>query len=99
MSRTFMLAASAALLLVNGCMRAEKSAQQPAGPPAAYFDNASHPDAWSGGARKITISTPKGPHQLWIKRVGNTEAQAAAADWGPRPKPLLSRGHGPLSSG
>ena len=41
------------------------------GPPAAYFDNSSHPDAWSGGARKITISTPKGPHQVWIKRVGN----------------------------
>jgi proline iminopeptidase len=40
-------------------------------PPASYFDNRGHPDAWSGGVRKITIATPKGPHQLWIKRVGN----------------------------
>jgi proline iminopeptidase len=38
---------------------------------ATYFDNRGHPDAWSGGARKLTISTPKGPHQVWIKRVGN----------------------------
>ena len=37
----------------------------------AYFDNRGHPDAWSGGARKIAISTPKGPHQVWVKRVGN----------------------------
>jgi proline iminopeptidase len=71
MSRTLNLAASAALLLIAGCMRAEKPASQPAGPPAAYFDNSAHPDAWTGGARKITISTPKGPHQIWIKRVGN----------------------------
>jgi len=40
-------------------------------PPASYFDNKTHADAWSGGARKITISTPKGPHQVWIKRTGN----------------------------
>ena len=36
-----------------------------------YYDNAGHPDAWSGGVRKIVISTPKGPHQVWTKRVGN----------------------------
>ena len=42
-----------------------------AAPPASYYDNSGHPDAWSGGARKITISTPKGPHQVWVKRVGN----------------------------
>lgn len=40
-------------------------------PAATYYDNAAHPDAWSGGARKITITTPKGPHKIWIKRVGN----------------------------
>ena len=40
-------------------------------PPESYFGNGSHADAWSGGARKITISTPKGAHQVWIKRVGN----------------------------
>ena len=25
----------------------------------------------AAAARKISISTPKGPHQVWIKRVGN----------------------------
>src|SRR4029079_12406887 len=71
MSRTLLLAASTALLLVGGCMRAEKPAGQPAGPQAAYFDNANHADAWSGGERFIPITTPKGPHKVWIKRVGN----------------------------
>ena len=40
-------------------------------PDATYYDNAAHSDAWSGGARKITIATPKGPFKIWIKRVGN----------------------------
>ena len=40
-------------------------------PPASYYDNAHHPDAWSGGVRMIPISTPKGPHKVWTKRVGN----------------------------
>ena len=40
-------------------------------PPASYYDNARHPDAWSGGVRMIPISTPKGPHKVWTKRVGN----------------------------
>jgi len=71
MSRTLLMAASAALLAVAGCTPTAKSAEQHSGPPAAYFDTKGHPDAWTGGARKITISTPKGPHQLWIKRVGN----------------------------
>ena len=71
MSRTLMLAASAALSLLAGCTPTTKTADQPAGPPAAYFDVKGLPDAWTGGARKITISTPKGPHQVWIKRVGN----------------------------
>jgi proline iminopeptidase len=58
---------AALLILVSG-----SSASGAAGPPgASYYDNAAHKDAWSGGARKITISTPKGPHQVWIKRVGN----------------------------
>jgi len=67
MSRTLWIAASAGLL-ITGCNRPQQEQQ---GPPAAYYDNKAHADAWSGGARKITISTPKGPHQLWIKRVGN----------------------------
>lgn len=48
----------------------DKRAAQ-AAPPASYYDNRGHPDAWSGGARMVPITTPKGPHQVWIKRVGN----------------------------
>jgi proline iminopeptidase len=70
MSRTLSLAASAALALLSGCRQAERNGVEGA-PPASYYDNSGHPDAWTGGARKITISTPKGPHQVWIKRVGN----------------------------
>ena len=70
MSRTILIAASTALLLVTGCKQAQ-SKEAAAAPPASYFDNSGHPDAWSGGARKIDISTPKGPHKVWIKRVGN----------------------------
>jgi proline iminopeptidase len=40
-------------------------------PPAAYFDNSAHPDAWSGGARMIPIHTAKGDFNVWVKRVGN----------------------------
>ena len=29
-------------------------------PPASYYDNSGHPDAWSGGARMVAIATPKG---------------------------------------
>ena len=61
--------ASAALILIAGCRYSENTKGD--GPPASYFDNAGHPDAWAGGARKITITTPKGPHQVWIKRVGS----------------------------
>jgi len=68
MSRTLWIAASAGLLITAGCNQPQQAQDAPS---AAYYDNASHRDAWSGGARKITISTPKGPHQLWVKRVGN----------------------------
>ena len=51
-------------------------------PPLAYFDNAGHPDAWSGGARMIPIHTPKGDLNVWVKRVGNN----------PRMKLLLLHG-------
>ena len=71
MSRTLLLAASAALALVSGCREADKRSAQMSAPPASYYYNNGHPDAWAGGARKIIISTPKGPHQVWIKRVGN----------------------------
>ena len=56
-------------ILVASCRRAESDGYHR--PPASYFDNGAHADAWTGGARKLTISTPKGPHQVWIKRVGN----------------------------
>jgi proline iminopeptidase len=35
---------------------------------SAYFDNAGRDDVLSGGARRITISTPKGPHWVWTKQ-------------------------------
>ena len=68
MNRTIALVGTVALLLA-GCRRAEPA--ESVTPPASYFDNSGHPDAWTGGARKITITTPKGPHKVWIKRVGN----------------------------
>jgi proline iminopeptidase len=70
MSRTFLLAASAALLLA-GCMRSPSHREPQAGPPTSYYDTSGHPDAWSGGARLVPISTPKGRFHVWIKRVGN----------------------------
>ena len=71
MSRTMLALASAALLLSACDREATAGKAEAAAPPASYFDNSSHPDAWSGGARKIAITTPKGPHQVWVKRVGN----------------------------
>jgi proline iminopeptidase len=71
MSRTILLAASAAFLLISsGCTDrgATKSAD---GAQASYFDNSGHQDAWSGGARMVPISTPKGDFKVWVKRVGN----------------------------
>lgn len=53
-----------------------------AAPTADYYSRAGHPDAWSGGARMIEISTPKGPFHVWVKRVGNN----------PRLKVLLLHG-------
>ena len=92
MSRTLMLAASAALLLTGSCYQSRPARRRAAqGPPASYYDNSGHPDAWSGGARKITISTPKGPHQVWIKRVGNNPQPEAAA--APPAGPALSHAY------
>lgn len=55
----------AALGLMAACSK-------PAGtPPAGYYDNSGHPDAWSGGVRMIPIYTPKGEFHVWTKRVGN----------------------------
>jgi proline iminopeptidase len=77
MSRTKWALASASLMLLAACYRepqasAGRSANsQPSAVPASYYDNSSHPDAWSGGERYVEITTPKGPHKVWIKRVGN----------------------------
>ena len=71
MRRSILTLAGVSLVLA-GCRYATAPKQgEAAGPPASYFDNKGLADAWSGGARKITISTSKGPHQVWIKRVGN----------------------------
>jgi proline iminopeptidase len=68
MHRSVMALACAGLLLASGC---RDQAPAASGPSASYFDTGAHPDAWSGGARMIPIATPKGPHQVWVKRVGN----------------------------
>ena len=71
MSRRFLIAASAALLLVGGCNRPQPAAEAQAEPPASYYDAGAHADAWSGGARMVEIATPKGKFHVWVKRVGN----------------------------
>jgi proline iminopeptidase len=43
-------------------------------PSANYYSTHGKPDAWSGGARLIEISTPLGPYKVWTKRVGNNPA-------------------------
>jgi proline iminopeptidase len=75
MSRTLLALASAAALLASGCYRDKpaggSAAVDTAAVPASYYDNSAHADAWSGGERFIPITTPKGPHKVWIKRIGN----------------------------
>jgi proline iminopeptidase len=43
----------------------------PAAEKGSYFDNSGRTDVLSGGVRKIQIQTPKGPFNVWTKRVGN----------------------------
>jgi proline iminopeptidase len=77
MSRTKWALASASLMLLAACYREPQASagpsahSEPSAVPASYYDNSSHPDAWSGGERYVEITTPKGPHKVWIKRVGN----------------------------
>ena len=71
MSRTILLAASAAFLLISSGCTDRAATKSPDGPPASYFDNSGHEDAWSGGARMVPISTPTGDFKVWVKRVGN----------------------------
>lgn len=58
------------------------SAGSAAPPPASYYDRAANGDSWSGGARMLEISTPKGKFHVWTKRIGNN----------PRLKVLLLHG-------
>jgi proline iminopeptidase len=37
----------------------------------SYLDYAGRDDVLSGGSRMIPISTPAGPHRVWVKRIGN----------------------------
>jgi proline iminopeptidase len=74
---------SIGLLLVLGSLLGcccALAADAPA--PSAYFDSSGREDVLSGGARLITIQTPKGPFKVWTKRVGNN----------PRIKVLLLHG-------
>jgi proline iminopeptidase len=41
---------------------------------AAYLDSSGRDDVLSGGAKLITIQTPKGAFRVWTKRVGNNPA-------------------------
>jgi proline iminopeptidase len=36
-----------------------------------YLDYSGRDDVLGGGARMIPVSTPAGPHRVWVKRVGN----------------------------
>jgi proline iminopeptidase len=69
MNRSLLMLASAGLLVVAGCRNAEDGRAD--APPASYYDNSGHEDAWSGGARMVPISTPRGNFRVWVKRVGN----------------------------
>jgi len=58
-----------------------------AAPPASYYSREGRADAWSGGARMISIHTPSGDFRVWTRRVGNN----------PRLKVLLLHG-GPAAT-
>ena len=63
MSRTMFLAASLALACLAGCRNEGSATKNAEGVPASYYDTSAHPDAWSGGARKITITKTAGEWQ------------------------------------
>lgn len=58
-------------LALGVAAQAEQPSPTPAEPLASYLDNSRRADAWSGGERFVAISTPDGPHKVWIKRTGN----------------------------
>ncbi len=58
-------------LVLAACTSAPAPNQSAA---SAYLDNTGRADALSGGVRMIPITTPKGPFNIWTKRVGNNPA-------------------------
>ena len=69
------LLACAAALCLSACTAEapapRDAAEQRPIQPAAYLDYSGRPDVLSGGARLIQVNTPKGPFNVWTKRVGN----------------------------
>jgi proline iminopeptidase len=39
-----------------------------------YLDYSGRDDVLGGGARRIPVNTPEGPHRVWVKRIGNNPA-------------------------
>ena len=71
-SRLLPLAAPLAAALVACTTQSAAPAAEAGGAaPGGYFDVARRPDALSGGARLIPVTTPKGTFNVWTKRVGN----------------------------
>ncbi|MEJ8756052.1 proline iminopeptidase-family hydrolase [Pontibacter sp. H259] len=60
-------------LILQACSEPEEAKTTEASSPALtnYLDYSGTEDEFSGGARKIKISTPKGDFNVWTKRVGN----------------------------
>ena len=58
-------------LLFLVCLLALWTGLAHAEPPASYFDAPKDEAPLAGGARMITIDTPKGKFRVWTKRVGN----------------------------
>jgi len=52
-------------------LAAQEAAPAPAMPLADYLDNSGRADAWAGGEQLVPITTPDGPHNVWLKRIGN----------------------------
>lgn len=57
------------VFLLQGCTKPDTPAADAGG--NAYLDSSGRSDVLSGGARLISINTPKGKFNVWTKRVGN----------------------------
>lgn len=84
--RTAIIFLVAALMAACAQNATQQNTAEPDTAPR-YFDNAGRTDVLTGGVRRVTINTPKGPFQVWTKRVGNN----------PRIKVLLLHG-GPAAT-